>query len=291
MTFDAVIIGGGPAGATCGLWLKLLGHAPIVIEARDRLGGVLCDSDYANPWITGMGQVTGAQSAARIHDHLVRAGIDCRCGWRAESVTGGGAGYSTALAGPEGRLSLESRYVVAATGISPVSDGFEHHAGFSVGPGPAVTGADFRGLRVAILGGGDNGYEHYGLVRARGAAAVRLFARSVRAQAHLRAAVPESDCHIGAYDVDPRARMVEGEPFDRILVFYGYEAHTDYLGDLPVGRDQSGYIATNRETAETDSPGLFAAGDLARRGHPCCLTAMADGVAAAKAIASKLDAG
>ena len=37
---QAIIIGGGPAGASCALWLKKLGHEPLLLEAGDRLGGL-----------------------------------------------------------------------------------------------------------------------------------------------------------------------------------------------------------------------------------------------------------
>ena len=291
MAVDTAIIGGGPAGATCGLWLKLLGHAPIVIESRERLGGALCESGYANPWNTGMGLVSGRESAARIHDHLRAADVEFHCGRRVETVRKCEEGYQLSTTGGAGSGILNARHVVLATGISPVSGGFENRAGFEIGPGPAILEEDFGGQRVAILGGGDNGFEHYGLVRERGADLVRLFARTVRAQRQFVAAVPPEDLQTGPYTVDAAARTVDGVSFDRILVFYGYEARIDFLGDIEVMRDDRGFVATEAATAETGCAGLFAIGDMAGRGHPCCITAMADGVAAAKAIANRLDSG
>lgn len=40
------IIGGGPAGMRCALYLKEMGHIPVIFECNDKLGGALAHSDY-----------------------------------------------------------------------------------------------------------------------------------------------------------------------------------------------------------------------------------------------------
>lgn len=57
--FDAVVIGGGPAGSSCALWLKGLGYEPLLIEARERLGGLQAESPYRNAWIVALPEATG----------------------------------------------------------------------------------------------------------------------------------------------------------------------------------------------------------------------------------------
>ncbi len=42
------IIGGGPGGVTCALWLKERGHTPVVFEKADRIGGQVRHSDQPN---------------------------------------------------------------------------------------------------------------------------------------------------------------------------------------------------------------------------------------------------
>jgi thioredoxin reductase (NADPH) len=61
LKFDAVVIGGGPAGASCALWLKLLGFSPTIIEERSRLGGLQNDSPYQNDWITPLVGLSGRE--------------------------------------------------------------------------------------------------------------------------------------------------------------------------------------------------------------------------------------
>ncbi len=42
------VIGGGPAGMRCALFLKQRGHIPVIFEATDKLGGVIRHSDYVD---------------------------------------------------------------------------------------------------------------------------------------------------------------------------------------------------------------------------------------------------
>ncbi len=71
---------------------------------------------------------------------------------------------------------------------------------------------------------------------------------------------------------------------------YGFEAHLPYLSDMPVAFDERGYVATG-DRCETAVEGIYAVGEVTNRMHPSCVTAMADGVTAAKAIQERLDSG
>src|SRR6266581_401003 len=47
------IIGGGPAGMSCALWLHNYGLKPVIIEQADALGGMARLSPYPNAWLLG----------------------------------------------------------------------------------------------------------------------------------------------------------------------------------------------------------------------------------------------
>ena len=64
--YDSVIVGGGPAGASCALWLARLGLSPLLVEASERLGGLGNDNPFADDWIAVLPGVTGQQVAANI---------------------------------------------------------------------------------------------------------------------------------------------------------------------------------------------------------------------------------
>lgn len=121
-------------------------------------------------------------------------------------------------------------------------------------------------------------------MRNRGARAVHLYARSVRAQQQWVLRAGKEGVRIGPYQVDPATRSVDGQRYDLILVFYGWEPQAAFADSLQLARDARGYIRTDFATAETSVPDIYAIGEVAHRMHPCVVTSMADGVVAAKAI-------
>src|SRR5690606_22934489 len=90
--YDAVIGGGGPAGASCAIWLARLGLAPLLVEAGPRLGGLATDNPFADDWIAVLPGVTGQQVAANIAASVQAAGVPARLGTavrHARRVSGG----------------------------------------------------------------------------------------------------------------------------------------------------------------------------------------------------------
>ncbi|WP_075588149.1 NAD(P)/FAD-dependent oxidoreductase [Rhodoferax antarcticus] len=157
-----------------------------------------------------------------------------------------------------------------------------------VGPGPSVARSDFAGKKVAILGGGDSAVENFTMACDRGAADVRIFARSIKARADMISTVAPEKVVLGSYTVDEKSNSVNGEVFDQILVLYGYEASSESLLGLDLAMRPDGFVMTDTDCL-TSKNNVYAIGELARRGHPCCVTSMADGVAVAKAIQRRIE--
>lgn len=63
--FDSIIVGGGPAGASCALWLKMLGFKPCIVERRATLGGLQNENPYPNQWIAPIFGKSGVEVAAK----------------------------------------------------------------------------------------------------------------------------------------------------------------------------------------------------------------------------------
>lgn len=121
---DAIIIGGGPAGATCALWLKMLGFRPCLIERRASLGGLQNDSPYPNNWITPLSRMTGVEVAAAIHHQIVEHGIDCRLGEAAGNVEKAGQGFAVTT---ERGAIVSGNLLVLASGFGRIEGRARRH--------------------------------------------------------------------------------------------------------------------------------------------------------------------
>ncbi len=298
-TYDAAILGAGPAGASCAVWLARLGLRPVLLEAGEAVGGLCRSHPFADEWNAALPGATGPEVAANLALSLAQANVDTRLACRVDRVDplmedAQPSGFAVHVA--DLPAALHARYLVLATGVRarPLAPGTADTLsaqGMLTGPGSHVVAQDFRGKRVAVLGGGDNAFENALYALEHGAQSVHLFARSVRAQRQFLRRFPADAVTVGHYVADAQARTVNGKAYDLIMVFYGWEPCTGFADALNLRRSDRGFIATDPLTAQTSFPGVYAIGEVAQRQHPCVVTALADGVAAAKAIQARIEAG
>lgn len=284
--FDVVIVGAGPAGVSCGVWLEQLGYRTALVDKNARCGGLQLQNPWTNTWIATSGKSTGAEVAHQLHQSALAHGCSLFLPAEARSCSTHAGAWQVNLSTG---ATISARALVLAGGVVPASGGFVSRAKLLVGPGEKVARTDFRGARVAILGGGDSAFENHQLIRQRGASVVHIYARSVRARAEQLERVPAADVFVGEYEADPDSGSVAGQTYDQILVLYGYEANKLALLGLEPALQPKGFVQTDPD-CRTSIPGVWAIGELANRAHPCCVTAMADGVVAAKSIQRALEA-
>jgi len=287
--FDAAIVGAGPAGASCALWLKQLGFRPVLIDRQSRCGGLQLTNPYTTTWIATSVQRSGREVADDLHANMIAHQVALQLDTFCESARLHEDGVELRLSRPgEATTTVQARYLVMACGVVPRSAGLSSRLGLIVGPGTAVAETDLRGRRVAILGGGDNAFENWQFATARGATSVTIFARNVRARASLVDQVPGACVRHGPFDFDAPGQRINGQRYDQILVLFGYELAKHALLGLEPALRADGFVWTDPQ-AQTSLPRVFAIGELAQRAHPCCATAMADGVVAAKSIQRELE--
>src|SRR5215510_9739407 len=70
------IIGGGPAGMSCALWLHNYGLRPVIIEQEAVLGGMAERNPYPNPWLLGWPGVMAREHANAFARHIGQSGIE-----------------------------------------------------------------------------------------------------------------------------------------------------------------------------------------------------------------------
>lgn len=283
--FDALIVGAGPAGVSCGIWLQQLGFKAALIDRNAQCGGLQLLNPWTNTWIASSAGVTGADVAQALHANAVRHGCTLYLGETAKTACREDAVWAVTLG--SGAL-LRATCLVLAGGVSPKTGGLRARAALLIGPGPQVASTNFDGSRVAILGGGDSAFENYHFVTERGAREVHVYARTLRARAQLLDGVPPEAVRLGDFAFDDANSTVNGVPYDRVLVLFGYEANKSSLLGLEPALHANGFVQTDGDCL-TSLPRVWAIGELAQRAHPCCATAMADGVVAAKAIQRDLE--
>jgi thioredoxin reductase (NADPH) len=285
-----VIIGGGPAGCQCALWLTMLGHKVTVLEKSSQLGGLQAASPYPNNWVAGVMNLTGSEFAANLQRHIKDMNIPVLFNSDVTEIHTLPQGFTLHVNDNE----LPASHVVIATGVKPRCDELIAGENMLIGPGEKIYSYDFSNLRVAILGGGDNAAENYHFIKMKQAQVCHVYARTKRAREQLWSQVNSDEVFLQSYQVNQSAMTVTHQgiarEYDVMVVLYGWEANlpsvfTPFKKQLCT---EQGFVITDAH-CRTPLAGIYAIGEITNRMHPCVVTAMAEGVVAAKAIQGELE--
>lgn len=292
--FDAVVIGGGPGGSQCALWLKLLGYKPSIVEQRSNLGGLQNESPYINTWIAVSQGFTGQETAKNIQANISSHDIPLYLNSTVTHVESVENGFRVHFENNQ-KLShtLFASNLVIASGVKPASGGLQPTNNLLIGPGKQIANYTFTDKNVAILGGGDSAFENYEFIKQKNPNLVHIYARhddkhTLKVRREFLERIPPRDvyCYEGPLNIDTENNIINKTKYDTIVTLFGWTANLPSLS-FDIKLDEKGFVKTHPDTAESSQPGVYAIGEIAHRAHPCCTTAMADGVVAAKAIQYK----
>lgn len=295
MVYDVLVIGGGPAGLTAGLYAARAGRKVALIEKAMPGGQAFLTNEIENypGFPEGIG---GPELMMAFQQQATRFGLEIING---EIVSVDLAGETKKLVAADGQEYL-AKAVIIATGAQPKNlgvPGEEEFRGRGVSYCATCDGAFFRGKKVAVVGGGDSAVEE-ALFLTRFASRVVIIHRRDQLRAinvlQERARSNEKiefrlnhvvEAILGDQKVE-RLRLknvvtgeVVEEEFDGVFVFVGTQPNTKFLEGV-LALDEQGRIITN-ETMGTSLKGVFAAGDVRNTPLRQVATAVGDGAIAA----------
>ena len=298
--YDVIILGGGPAGLTAGLYAGRSRLSTLIIE-KGQDGGQIAITDeienYPGQMVEGE---SGPSLIARMTEQAKKFGAE-RCSDVIKSVDL--TGEVKKLVGNKGEY--EAKCVIVATGAFPKPIGCENEGKFT-GKGisfcATCDASFFEDFEVYVVGGGDSAVEE--------AMYLTKFARKVtiiHRRNELRAAksIQEKafanpkiaflwDSVVVKVDGDDLLSSMtvknvktgelteitadEDDGLFGLFGFIGYNPNSQlFEGVLDM---ENGYIKTD-ENMHTNIPGVFAAGDIRVKSLRQVVTAAADGAIAA----------
>ena len=274
--YDLIIIGGGPAGITAGIYAarKKINTLLLTKDFFGQIGSTGC----VDNWPGEMG-VGGLALMQKLEQHLRQFPIEIQAGEKAISVAKEKGGFSVRS---ESGKEFSSRALIVATGKTARKLGIEGEKDF-LGKGLsycAICDAPFfRDKRVAVVGGGNAGFET-ALDLAKYVSRVVILERSAKFLAdELLQEQIKATAKIEVL-LNTELQKVEGngkvqsitysdlttqktfqQPMDGVFVQIGSLPAVDFLGKL-VKLNKNGEIKIDFESCATSQRGVFAAGDV-----------------------------
>ncbi len=293
------VIGAGPAGMSCANALLSFGLEPVVIEQTDHVGGIQRKNFHPNLWMLGMPGETGIEITERLARHYFELPIATHLHTEIQSVTPTKGGFHLVLDARD----LDVSAIVLATGSRPRTTAeLEALAKLServiIGPLNETIRDGIQGQRVLILGGGDNALDHALYLAERGNQVTVRARRGLSARRQFQdACANRPEITLLAHALPDQLMAAPSgiatthtggqEHYDWLLVMYGYEPNAAILERFdPAIRPwltPDGHIHVERGQ-HTSVHGIYAAGDVTDCVQPSVPTAIAQGLAAAKAI-------
>jgi thioredoxin reductase (NADPH) len=291
-----VIIGSGPAGYTAAIYAARANMKPIVFTGEEPGGQLMITTDVEN--YPGYPEgIKGPEMMDDFKKQAVRFGTDVR----GEMIT------KVDFTGPvhkiwtEAGQLIESDAVIISTGASAKWLGLESEQKFmnqGVSACAVCDGFFFRGLEVAVVGGGDTAAEEalylsklcptvHLLVRRDELRASKIMAERVHKAENINVHWNTEAVEIfGENDVDG-VRVINNKTKEEselavkgFFVAIGHKPNTDIFADW-LERNPAGYLLPVPGTAKTKIEGVFVSGDAADYTYRQAVTAAGTGCMAA----------
>jgi thioredoxin reductase (NADPH) len=291
---DIIIIGGGPAGLTAGLY-NARSRMDVVLLEKLAPGGQVLNTDWVENYPGFPDGVSGFELMDRMKGQAEKFGLDIR----SEEVLGlEFQGDRKRVATSKG--TLEARALILACGASWKRLGIEGESEF-MGRGisfcATCDGPFYRDQDVAVIGGGDTAVEEalfltrfarniFHVHRRDELRAVKILQERALAEKKIQFVwntVPErilgKDGVEGIELRNVKTGEITRKAVHGVFIFIGTIPNTGLVSGL-LELDEAGFVITD-DRMETSAPGVFAAGDMRSKGFRQIATAVGEGACAA----------
>ncbi len=291
--YEVIIIGGGPAGLTAGLYTSRAGLKTLLVE-RGMFGGQIVNARQVDNYPGFPEGISGFELASLMHQQATKYGLETITA----EVTAIKPGHTYNVITTEGNFEAEAVIIAAGSEYRKLGvPGEEKLLGRGVSYCATCDGFLFRDLDVAVVGGGDTAIadalelsEHaskvYIIHRRDQLRAGQVLQQLAFAQPKLRfiwdTVVDEVTGEVKVSGL--RLRNVKtGETTNLqvagVFVAIGLEPNSQRFANI-VEMDKTGHIKTN-ELMATSGPGIFAIGDIRKDSPRQVASAVGDGATAA----------
>jgi thioredoxin reductase (NADPH) len=292
--YEVIIIGGGPAGLTAGLYTSRAGLKSLLLE-RGALGGQMVNATLVENYPGFPKGIAGPELGSLMHQQAVKYGL--------EVVTADAKGISQeqpyySISTTEDSLEASAVIIAAGSEYRKLEvTGEEKLSGRGVSYCATCDGFFFRNREVAVVGGGDTAVTD-ALELSQHASKVYVIHRrdqlragkalQDRAFAHPKLGfiwdtVVEEALGDKVLEELKLRNVKTGQQsvlkVDGVFVAVGLMPNSQSFFNI-LELDDAGYIVTD-ETMATSAPGIFAAGDIRRNSPRQIAAAVGDGVTAA----------
>ena len=292
---DLIIIGGGPAGMTAGIY-----------AARQKLNTLLITKEFGGQMTKkavpienwpGEKQISGFDLIQKFKSHLEKFGVDIE----KDGVVKIEKKNEVFNVSTEKGKNFESKAVIIASGNDPRPLkvlGEKEFIGKGVSYCSTCDAPVFKDKIVAVIGGGNSGFETAIMV-SKWAKKIYILEFGIEVKAEVEN--QEMAKKTGKVEVITNAAMkeIKGEKFVNAIIYQdlktkeekklevggvfveiGLQPCSSFAREL-VECNERGEIGINPETFETKTPGLFAAGDVKTGKYKQIVIASGEGAKAA----------
>jgi len=296
--YDVIIIGGGPAGLTAGIYASRARLSTIMIEKLG-IGGQAVLTDKIENYPGFKDGIYGAELIHHMQEQAESFGTNIVYG-EVNRIEFSEEGNIKKVFVDDDTVPYQCLSIIIAAGNEQRKIGVPGESEFT-GKGVSYCatcdGAFFRNVPVAVIGGGDVAIEE-GMFLTRFASKVYIIHRRdrLRATKILQEKAFKNErievLYNSVVDEIYGQNMVEGIKLTNVktgektdlsvngaFVFIGYIPNLDFLGTI-VKKSDDNYIIVDKEMA-TSREGIFACGDCCKKSLKQVVTACGDGATAA----------